>query len=61
MKITFDMEWEQVDAIVISEMKNVYRGAVQDNDDALARAATLILRQFMIRDEFYEWLSKEGA
>jgi hypothetical protein len=64
MKITFDMEWEQVDAIIISELKSIYNGTKQlgdaEEDPELANAARVLLRHFMIRDEFYEWLKQEG-
>ena len=44
MKHTIEMEWEQVDAIVVSELKKAHEGAIAELDFELAKAIEITLR-----------------
>jgi hypothetical protein len=66
MKHTFEMEWDQVDAIVISELKDAYeRNRYPEKiecsddyiepDDKLLSSIETVLEYFMPASDFGKW------
>ena len=56
MKHTIEVEWEQVDALLVKELQNAHKGAMVDLDFELAKALELVLRHWMVWDEYNKWL-----
>ena len=56
MKQTIELEYEQVDAIIITELKKCHESAMVDLDFQLAKALELVLRQYMMVDDFLCWM-----
>lgn len=55
-KHTFEMEWEQVDAIIIAELKDAYaRNSGENRDDELCRSIENVLQYFMYPTDFENW------
>lgn len=68
MKKTIELEWEQVDAIVIDELQEAYRmnhkpdkdesGYDIDPDGELANALKVVLQYFMSKQDYDEWIEQ---
>ena len=56
MKHTIEVEWEQVDALLVKELQSAHQGAMIDLDFELAKAIELVLRHWMVWDEYNTWL-----
>ena len=55
MKHTIEVEWEQVDALLVNELKNAHQGAMIDLDFELTKAIELVLRHWMVWDDYWKW------
>lgn len=65
MKHTFEMTWDQVDAIVISELQEAYRLNVLPNydegghdmgpDHELVSSIETVLQYFMSKEDYEHW------
>jgi len=58
MKVTFEMEYDQVDAIIVGQLKEAHKGAMVDLDFELAKAIELVLRHWMLWDEYNTWFKE---
>lgn len=68
MKKTIELEWEQIDAIVVAELQHAYEmnsvpnkdegGYDIDPDGELANALKVVLQYFMSQQDYDEWIEQ---